>query len=298
LSTIGAIVEALRSGEIVACDRVAPWDVDRLARYEGIAVHAYAAPTVHLLVPNLHKPLTAQREFRRALLYGLDRQRILRDDLLKTEDPARGHVLDGPFRTHDAAEEGAAPRTYDRRMMVALVRAAAAREIGNESAVDLAQTLPSVTLAYVPSETARVACRAIKQQLELDGRGIPVELVEVTAHDALADRSRWDLLYVEWPAFDSLADAARLLGSEGLVQGGSPWLEDLLGQLASAGSVDDARETLQRIDRLVRDELTVIPLFQITEHFARRTSLEGIEDGTVTLYQNVESWRHPPVVPK
>ena len=48
---------------------------------------------------------------------------------------------------------------------------------------------------------------------------------------------------------------------------------------------------LRRIDRLAHDEVAVVPLWQLPDHFAYRKDLAGIATGTLTLYQNVEQWK-------
>src|SRR5262249_21685231 len=65
-------VAALRNGDIDVLDRVPPWQVARLREDNAIHLGTYKLPTVHVLIPNLKKPLLAKREFRRALCYGID----------------------------------------------------------------------------------------------------------------------------------------------------------------------------------------------------------------------------------
>jgi len=62
-------------------------------------------------------------------------------------------------------------------------------------------------------------------------------------------------------------------------------------QLQQAPAWQEVRKILHRIHRIAHDEVAVVPLWQLTEHFAYHRSLRGIGDRPVSLYQNVEQWR-------
>jgi len=51
---------------------VNPWQVKSLRADANLVVRAYELPRVHCLIPNVRKPLTASRTFRRALAYGIN----------------------------------------------------------------------------------------------------------------------------------------------------------------------------------------------------------------------------------
>ena len=68
----------------------------------------------------------------------------------------------------------------------------------------------------------------------------------------------------------------------------------LLLQLERAGEWSSARELVQQIDRESRDELPIIPLWQLGEHYAWRDRLTGPVKAAADLYQGVESWEIAP----
>jgi hypothetical protein len=88
---------ALRRGQINAIDRLPPWELVRAKNIGEVRLVQYAIPTVHLLIPNGSRPLTANRNFRRALLYALDRESILKQGLLGDQTVAGSEVISGPF---------------------------------------------------------------------------------------------------------------------------------------------------------------------------------------------------------
>lgn len=287
---ITAALSALREGEIVALDRIAPWDVPLARHYDQLAVEPYAAPTVHLLVPNLNKPLLAEAAFRRAIAYGIYRQRILEEVLLQREELSElGRLLSGPFPRGYAYNEDVEPLPYNPRMMVALAAAAL-----QTHGFGPAET-PTLTLVHPPTETAEAACRAIQRHLQLDGKGLPVRLKRLPAGGKLP--TDWDLLYLEWNFVEPLAEVSRLLGPRGLAPGGGV-IEENIRRLGAVNSPKEAAQILQSIHEVAAGEQTVIPLWQLQEHLVYRKSLEGISPNPVTLYQSVEKWRHPPVIPK
>ncbi|MBI1900500.1 MAG: hypothetical protein HYS13_05225 [Planctomycetia bacterium] len=282
------VVAALLRGEAAAIDRVPPWEAARLRTSPDVTVAAYAAPSVHFLVMRPGHPLLGQRWVRRALLYGIHRERILSETLLGAADVQRGSVAAGPLASGAAGE----PLRYDPRQMLAMLAAAGAA--GGRTGPPQALSL---VLAHPPTETARRACKEIQQQLGLEGKGVAIQLYELPddgLEGALKQADRWDLAYVERMAANPAADAVQLLGHEGIAWTESPALVDALARLARAPDWAKAQEIVGQIDRLAAEELPVLPLWQLTEFFAHDKRLAGVGAAPLVLYQNVEQWRLGP----
>ncbi|MDX1946249.1 MAG: ABC transporter substrate-binding protein [Pirellulaceae bacterium] len=289
-----AALRALRRGEVSVLDRLSPWDVKRLVGNKDYVVRAYAFPTVHLLVPNPHQPLTANRTFRRALLYALDREGILRRGLLDGQAIAGCEVLSGPFPREVSGDDphGYAnnpqikPRPYDpgtalvlSRLALDEVRAATGQKIDGQ---------PALTLVHPPEPIARAACQSIARQLgTLD---LQIVLREAPADAVPAD---YDLLYAELAMREPAVDAIRLLGPRGLTGSCSPAMLAALRELESAAEGRQAASQLHAIHRLAAGELPVIPLWQLVEHCAFHAGVQGFSAKPVSLYQDIESWRVP-----
>jgi tetratricopeptide (TPR) repeat protein len=290
-----AAAAALRRGEIQVWDRLNPWQVKSLRGDKELSVQPYALPRIHCLVPNARKPLTASRTFRRALAYGINRQAVL-DQLLRGDKLPGCAVLHGPFAAGGpgqdplghASDPQIKPWPYDPWLATVLAEAAR-RELaaGKDQAPQAAP--PSLVLAYPPGETARTACEAIRRQLA--AIDVAVELQAVPAVPAGAVPPDFDLLYVDLALWEPLVDAPRLLGEDGLAGGCSPQMSESLGQLEQAADWNEAAAELHRIDRIAHDEVAVLPLYQLTDYFACRKDLKGLEPATLTLYQNVEQWK-------
>ncbi len=68
----------------------------------------------------------------------------------------------------------------------------------------------------------------------------------------------------------------------------------LLLQLERAPEWPTARGAAIQLDRECRDELPVLPLWQIVDHYAWHTRLKGPPEVSHTLYETIESWEVEP----
>ena len=308
-------IQALRDGRIQVLDRLDPWEVEAVRRDENLVVDFYAMPLVHCLIPNMRRLLTADRTFRRALVYGINRQAIL-DQLLGGAKLPGCEVLGGPFPARlslddpisYARDPAIEPRVYEPRLAIALaevgrreVQAAQDKAVrgqgsgvrGQGAEFSIQHSAFSIhhplVLAHPPHQLARLACTSIQRQLELIG--VAVELRELAGGGPPQIPADVDLLYAELAMWEPLVDAPRLLGEDGMAAGCSPYMNLALRQLRQAADWQQVRKILHRVDRLAHDEVAVVPLWQLTEHFAYRKSLQGIGTRPAALYQNVEQWQ-------
>jgi hypothetical protein len=279
-STLNAI-DALRRCEIQILDRVPPWELPGIRRFDELEIGRYAAPTVHMLLVNPNSELLQQPLFRRGLVHAVNRQQIL-EQLVGSDAAAAGAVVSGPFPRGYAYDEDVKPRSWDPRLAIALWQQVAGRD-ENEEPVQL-------KLVYPPSEIARRAARAIQQQVQLDGLGIRLRMREWTpATDS--SQSEWDLRYVEWPAMEPIIDAARLLGNDGMVGLSHASVRSGLRRVVAAETMNEAIAALNELHRIVHADNLIIPLWQLDEYFAHHDSLTGTGTRPVTLYQFVQHWQ-------
>ncbi len=123
-----AAAEALIRGDVDVLDRVPPWQVERLGEAEGIVVAPYRLPTIHVLIPNFENPLLQSRDFRRALLYGIDSESIVEEILLAGQSRPGFRTLSGPFPAGSSRSDPVgyaynndiAPRPYEPRLAALL----------------------------------------------------------------------------------------------------------------------------------------------------------------------------------
>jgi tetratricopeptide (TPR) repeat protein len=289
---VASALRALRRGEITAVDRIGPWDAAALTNSERFVVQPYGVTSLHVLVPNLRRPLMNDPTFRRALAHAVDPSGILIDQLSRGRLAAGCELTDrllaGPAPI-DAATGGSAGLRYDPRVARLLAGlsltqvATSAQAIGDRAAIPSAE----LTLAYPADEVARLACQAIGR--ELSAAGIPLKLKEMSAGEMAAGSSDADLIYVEWTPLDPLAELPRLIGRQGLGGDAGSIVERRLRAALVARS-DQAAERLRQLEETIRDQTLAIPLWRLNNYAAYQRGLAGVGKRPVTLFQNVERW--------
>ncbi|NOY42429.1 MAG: hypothetical protein GXP26_11410 [Planctomycetes bacterium] len=305
---------ALLHGDIDLLDRIAPWQIDRLRNVKHITVSNYRLPTVHVLLPNQSKPLLRRREFRRALCYGIDRQKIVNEIILGGKTQPGFRVLSGPLPAGSSIADPLGygykpeivPRTYEPRL--AAVLATVARESlkqhlkrNTPETADPETTLPPadnsqtddtkvepLILIHPPNFVAQATCQAIKRQLE--AVGIPIKLQQISPYltEAIVD---YDLRYAELAIWEPLIDMQQLLGTQGIAGNCSPSMSLALHAVDQARNWQESRTRLRDLHDVAFYDLPVVPLWQTINSFAYRKSLQGIGKAPISLYQDVAKWR-------
>ncbi len=290
-------VAELRRGQIDIIDRVFPGDVGRLQREADIEVVPYELPTLHMLVPNRDNPYLDNLIFRRALIYGINREVILKNLLLRGRDEPESKLISGPFPKTGVASEAVGyayspkidPRPYELRLAATLVilakrqLEAMAEGIGEEP-----PELKKLVLAHPSGEMARIACQAIAQSLT--GIGLEIELKQLPPGHTDDPARQYDLLFVDVAMWEPLTDARRLIGANGLTGSPGPYVNLALRRLDQARNWRVARQRLYALHGTVHHDLTVIPLWQLVNYYARRKNIRDVGQGQQTLYENVDQW--------
>lgn len=303
-----AAILALSRGDIEILEDIPPWNYDRMGQIRGIVVSAYRMPTVHVLLGNYDSPIIRRREFRRALCYGIDRQRLLTEVIAGGDSRPGFRVLSAPIPAGITIGDSIGygykqqlqPHPYEPRLAAVLnttARMAVAKKSMSEnnsetpegeSDAEKPESKP-LLLIHSANSFARTMCQLIKRQLE--AIGIPLEVREISLTEDL-DSIPWDLRYAELCFEEPLVDAQRLFGPKGLAGRCSPSMNLALVSLDQATNWNDARSRLQQVHQIAYDDLPVIPLWQTQKFFATQQALEGVGKSPVSLYQNVSQWQN------
>ncbi len=294
------MVRALRRGDVDVVDRVNLWELEKYRGLSGVVLKRYAVPLVHCLIPNPKRPLSSRRAFRRALVYGINREAIL-NLLVRNQQIPGCQVISGPFSagvtTDDpldyAYDTAIEPRSYEPHLAVVLAEVAFKEYVEAEKEKgETVKAVPETILGYPPTGTARMAVRQIQRQLKL--LGIEVTLRELDSGTPNRIPEDVDLLYAELAMWEPIVDAERLLGDDGIMGDASPYMRLALRQLRQSVDWPTIGRQLRGIHSLAHSEVTIIPLWQLSDYFAHVRDLEGLGDSPVTLYQHVEEWRANP----
>jgi hypothetical protein len=290
-------VADLVKGEIEVIDRLFPADAAQLQNVREIRVESYALPIVHMLVPKSQHPFVKDRDFRRALLYAVNRQAILNGEILGGVSRNDSQLISGPFPIgvdeNDplayAYNKDIQPIAYDPKLAQLLV--ILTKQKLTAIATKAKEPVPELTpirLGVPDYESARVAGEAFIQQWKI--AGIPGELV-VLPSNPKEQNANIDLLYLSASLWEPATDAERLFGEGGLAESDNIFIVQVLSNLRTANNWREVRQFCQDLHALVSTHLPVLPLWQVGESFAYRNILKGIPKKPVALYQDIDRWR-------
>ena len=290
-------INDLLLGEIDVLDQLFPADAKRLATQPEIQVGSYALPTTHMLIPVSDHAYLADGKFRRALMYATNREEILRGELLDSNDDADGRLLSGPFPIGDGQADPLAyaynpeigPMEYSPQLArLLLVMTTQEMQEKSKKGGQSAPGLETLVVGCPDYELARVAVQAMIQQWSLVG--IKAEMVILPAIER-AEQQGCDLVYALTTMWEPATDIERLLGSRGTAATDDPFIIQAMERLRDARNWREVRNALQDLHRLIDYHLPILPLWQITDRFAVRQYLNGVENNPISLYQNIANWR-------
>jgi len=296
-----AINDFLR-GDIEVIDRLFPADARRLrgaAVARSVTVENYALPTVHMLVPRRSNPYLDDREFRRALLYAINREAILKGEILGGGEAAQSQVISGPFPrgaidtdpiayAYNTSVDNLA---YDPRLAKVLMLITNNKlRMSAEKKGEKPPPMPRLTLGVPNYEAARVAGQAIIEQWKLID--VPADLVILDRVPGPKEDSPVDILYLTASVWEPATDAERLFGIGAPAETNNQFIVQTLAQLSSARNWIQVRQGCQDLHALVAAHLPILPLWQVGESFAYRSELVGVAQKPLGLYQDIQKWRY------
>lgn len=290
-----AALTALRRGDVTMIDHVPPDQVKSLKEVPEIQVGRYNQPLVHVISIDGRNPALRSRALRRGLSYAINRQGLLEETILKHPSNDVDAPADGPFPKGNYADAPAVkPLGFDILLAKMLV-AAARKDLGNRPI--------RLTLEYPAIPEVRNVVPKLAEAFQIAGVEIETaEVPESRLEDELRSGRRFDLAYRVLRCDDPIQEAGPLLcpaydappETDPLTSAASPRILQLLLQLERAGEWPTARGLAIQIDREARDELAVIPLWQLADHYAWRSRLRGPGETADRLYDHLEQWEIAP----
>jgi ABC-type transport system substrate-binding protein len=288
----------LLRGDIDMIDQVYPADAKRLAGEKRLKVMSYALPTTHMLVPISDHEYLAKEKFRRALLYSTNRKEMLEGELLNSKDPLDGRLVSSPFPIGNkesdplayAYDSNIQPVAYNPQLAKLLVVIAEKEfdQIANKQGKPKPE-LKKLVVGCPDFEFARVAVQAMIQQWAIIG--VTAEMKILSADANAEDRAGCDLIYVITTMWEPATDIERLLGDTGLAASDNPFIVQSLERVRIAKNWKEIRIAMQDMHKVINYHLPVLPLWQVTDRFVVRGSIEGVQNQPVSLYQNIKNWR-------
>lgn len=290
-----AILGALARGEVSVVEHVPTDLVATFASSPEVKVGRYSRPALHFIAIDGRNPLLRNRALRRGLSYVIDRKTLLEETLLKHPADADNLVADGPFARGSAADAiDVAPLEY-KPFLAKMLMAAARKELSTNT-LSLVLEYPSIP------EAQAVVPRIVEALRLIDVEIVAKERPESALEAELRSGRTFDLAYrVARPGTAEL-EAGPLLcpgydapgSADAFGSLASPRILQLLLQLERAQEWPSAKGIATQIDRECRDELPILPLWQLQEHYAWRTRLTGPAESAERLYEGIKTWEIAP----
>jgi peptide/nickel transport system substrate-binding protein len=290
-SAVGALIR----GEVSLLERIPPDRVTVLGKVPGIKVGRYNQPSLHFLAIDGRSPILRNRTLRRGLSYAIDRRALLEESLLRRPGDSANAPADGPFPKGSYADApDVKPLEYD-PLLARMLVAAAHKEMGN-APMKLTFEYPAIPEAQAVAPKIIEALREAGLEIKEFERS-PTEL-----EASLRAGRRFDLAYRVGHCTEPVMEAGPLLcpgydappSADGLAAIASPRTLQVLLQLERASEWPSARALATLLDRESRDELPILPLWQIEDHYAWRTRLKGPAESAERLYDSVQDWEIEP----
>ncbi len=264
-------------GEVSLVDHVPPDQVAGLADSAEIKVGSYAQPMIHVIALDGRNPALRSRALRRALSYAVRPQRAARGSPLKHPATGKDTVADGAFPQGELCRRPGRQAARVAPWLAKMLVAAARKELGGqpirlkfeypaipEVKVIAAKLADSFRAAGIEIETAEVLPSRLEAELR-SGRRVRSGLSRAALRRAGVRRRN-----------APVSGLRRSCRCQRAGLGRQP--QDLAASLAARACRRSGRRrgdwSLQ-IDRESRDELPVIPLWQLVDHYAWRDRLKG-----------------------
>lgn len=289
---------ALKRGEVDVLDQVFVGDLAAVLQEPGIVLKQYSVPTTHCLLINRAHPYLENRTFRRALLYGCDREAIFQQGFLRGQALPGWRVVGAPFpapsKSGDNVAYGyddlVAARPYDPRLALVL-KLLTQQQLKVEAERKMAK-VPAwrpLVLGHPADEVSRLACKALVQQWQIVG--VECKLQEFPLGTYADPANKCDLTYVQLATWEPLVDAARLFGEEGLTPTDNTFIRLAIKQIEQASNWQQVRQRMQQLHLQLHEDVTIVPLWQTYDYYAFRQGFTALESNRATLYQNVQQWQ-------
>ncbi len=286
-----AAVQALLRGDISVYPSPPIWLASRIAASDEFNVEPYGMPTTHVLQYNSRSESLKNNEFRRALGYAINRDRILKETMFRNEKSAetRSRLTTAVFPSKSYAYNATVEQLkHDVQLAFALVTVSKKR---------LGGTIPELTMICEPDESiVRCAEEFVKEWARV---GIKVNLV---SDPKAAPPEKWDIAYRTarmtepltelWP-FLTMGRDARVNDLEHLPD----WLRQQLIELEQAPDLNSAIEMLRRLHFRLNEFQLCVPLWEIDDVIVVRKNILGVPPGLLHPYHNLERWIVSPWFP-
>ncbi len=282
------VVQALLRGEIAMTPNLPDWHVRRLQADEAVVkdffILPYAVPTTHLVLFHPDSPAGKSRELRRALAYAVDREKLLKEVILRDPAAQHGRLIESPFPQASYGNSlQARPVIFDMSAALAM-SVAASQRLAPEG-----QGMPTLRMVAPPTQTERAAAQSMIRSWKRVG--INVELVP----DEEGPQAKYDLIYrvgilpepvVDWWSIVTLNPRANLLD----LTKKPDWLRQQLMELDRTADWNLVIAQSKDLHRRLSVEAAYLPLFEVDNYVVMRKNVRGFPPRPMHCYDSIDRW--------
>ncbi|MDC0261736.1 ABC transporter substrate-binding protein [Planctomycetaceae bacterium] len=275
------ILRALFRGEI---DYIPELPVEHASQLEGKSdwiVRKYQIPETHFIQIRPGTLLAENSELRRAMLYALDREELLRTTILNGAPAQFGRLTTSVFPSQCRAFNPLVKEISSDPYVARSLTLAAEKALKGK--------IPTLRMMIPPDSGLLPAISRIIENWERIG----IKVVIVTSDDPQPEN--WDLAYRVITMTEPLTQLWPLLTTQSMTRVADlqilpGWLRQELIQLELSTNWNDARSRLHALHQSLWSEVFYLPLWEVDRFSLARRNLTGLPSSPLHPYQNVNRW--------
>lgn len=277
--------QGLRRGEVSMIPNFPDWIIRRLLIDEEFMkeffIVPYQLPDTHLLQFNPESKPLRNRELRTALAYGVNREKFLRELVLRDPDRTNGKIVTTPFLSSNPGRNILVePRRYDLSAALAMLLA---------SRKQLKEGIPQLTMIVAPGPIEEEVAR----EIVATWKKIGVDVKLVFAHEP--PPKNWDIIYRSVQMVEPLVEIWPFLTIQERAQLDDlrlypDWLKQELVQLDRTSDQSRAISAMQTLHRHLWSDTAVFPLWELQRFMVIRKNLQGYPKSLMHCYDQVDRW--------
>ncbi len=287
--------ELLRYGAVDLLPQVRPKDIPALEELTSVRLYPYSTLSYSYIGLNFRNPLIREKNFRAALVSGINRV-----EMLKAHYGNRGTIISGPFPPASWAYNfDVKPWEYQPTRATELLEEAGVADSDGDNVREwkgAPVSLKIVSLAQ--SEVQKAVVLDLQQQLKNLGLGVEVRFLEPMAwKKTVFEDHDFDLVLAEW-TFDNSVNIYTLFHS---TQAGpnqnnfgsysNPDADRMLDASRQAANSEKLRATYGELHRLLHDDLPYIFLWSLNRYAAVNSRFDNVRLHPFYFFSYIASWK-------
>ncbi|NLZ54485.1 MAG: hypothetical protein GX892_15335 [Thermoanaerobacteraceae bacterium] len=288
-----SLKEAFIKGEIDMIT-IEPIDWNIFQEMENVYLLQYPSRYFEFVAVNLSNPVLSDVNVRKAILLGIDRNRILQDTTL-----GRGIVIEGPILPYSWAFNSQIQHiTYSKKMAEQQLEEAGWRDEDGDGILEKTIGNKKYKLEFellVNTDNGARYQTASHIEKNLKDLGISVKLVNAPWNE-LTEKvmsKKYDTAIMGWklapnPDLRFMFASSEIRNGYNFVSYANPELDDVLDKAKTAN--EGRKELLYKAQEIINKDLPYLFLYSPDKVLALNKRLKGIKADPINLFNSVDEW--------